>query len=95
MKELQEAGWRLILWTCRENAGNNISKQYLTDAVEFCRINGIEFDAVNEAILEEDFREFGLRRKPYAHVYIDDRNLLGFPGWKVVREILLGKLEAA
>lgn len=89
MKEMKAAGWKLILWTCREDSKNNINKRHLTAAVEFCRMQGIEFDAVNETIPEEDFREDEPRRKPYAHVHIDDRNLLGFPGWKVVREVLL------
>lgn len=94
MKELQEAGWKLILWTCRENNGNRISEQYLTEAVDFCRENGIEFDAVNEALPEEDFRPEGcLMRKPHATYVIDDRNLGGFPGWSVVREVILKKKQ--
>lgn len=89
MKELKDAGHKLILWTCREDEGYKISKQYLSDAVNFCEENGVTFDSVNESIPEEDFRDNGLRRKPYAHVYIDDRNLGGFPGWIEVRRILL------
>ena len=92
MKELKEAGWKLILWTCRENEGHLIHRQFLKEAVEFCRAGGVEFDAVNETIKEEEFRPEGiLLRKPYASVYIDDRNLGGFPGWDVVRQVLLGK----
>lgn len=90
LKELKEAGWRLILWTCREDEGYNINKRYLTDAVEYCRENGVVFDAVNEADLETEFRpESGLKRKVFGHVYIDDRNLGGFPGWAAVRKELL------
>lgn len=91
MKELKEAGWKLILWTCREDEGRNINKQYLKEAVEFCRLNGVEFDAVNEPCLECEFRpDDSPKRKVYGNVYIDDRNLGGFPGWDVVRRILLG-----
>lgn len=90
LKELKEAGWKLILWTCREDDGYKIDRQYLAAAVEFCRENGVEFDAVNGPLKEHDFRpEHTLRRKPYGHCYIDDRNLGGFPGWNVVRKVLL------
>lgn len=87
LKELKAAGYRLILWTCRED-GNG--KNYLTEAVEFCRKNGVEFDAHNETIKEAEFREDGVDlRKPYCRYFIDDRNLGGFPGWDVVREVIL------
>lgn len=88
MKAMQEAGWVLILWTCRENDGYKIEKQFLKDAVEFCKENGIEFDGINETPLEFEFRsENGPRRKVYGDFYIDDRNLGGFPGWDVVKRI--------
>ena len=91
LKALKDAGWALILWTCRENDGYKIDKQYLKDAVEFCSENGVEFDGVNETPLELEFRpEKTLRRKVYGDVYIDDRNFGGFPGWQVIREELLG-----
>jgi hypothetical protein len=44
---------------------------------------------VNENHRDDDFRD-KIGRKPYADVYIDDRNMGGFPGWKKVREIILG-----
>lgn len=87
MKRLQDAGYKLALWTCREDEGYKIEKQYLTQAVEFCRENGIEFDAVNEGLPEDEFRPEGVpRRKPHGHMVIDDRNFLGFPGWLAVEE---------
>ncbi len=90
MKEMKEAGWYLILFTCRENDGYNINKQYLKEAVDFCAENGVEFDGINETPIGLDFRsENSLRRKPYGTVHIDDRNLGGFPGWEKVRELLL------
>jgi hypothetical protein len=91
MKELRAAGWVLVLWTCRENDGHKINRQFLKDAVDFCGENGIEFDGVNETPVEFEFRqeEGCLRRKAYGDVYIDDRNLGGFPGWPAVREELL------
>ena len=86
LKELKEKGHILILWTCRENEGYFINKQYLKDAIEFCKKNGVEFDGHNETPKEFDFRDKG-GRKAYAECYIDDKNLGGFPGWDVVRKI--------
>lgn len=87
MKRLKEAGYRLILWTCREDEDER--HRYLTEAVDFCRKNGIEFDAVNEGHEADEFRPPGKRRKPHVHAVIDDRNLGGFPGWDVVEQVLL------
>jgi len=90
MKDLQAAGHRLILWTCREDYWYLISKQFLTDAVEFCKEHGVVFDAVNEGIEEEEFRPEGVpRRKPYANYYIDDAIVGGFPGWDAIAKFLL------
>lgn len=86
MKKLQEAGFGLVLNTCREDEKK---RNYLTEAVEFCRKNGIEFRSVNENLLEDDFREGKLRRKIYGHCHIDDKNLGGFPGWEEVEKLLL------
>ena len=65
--KLREEGNRLILWTCREGA-------LLSDAVEWCREQGLEFDAVNENL--PDWRErFGTDpRKIGANYYCDDKN---------------------
>lgn len=86
MQDLQKAGHRLILWTCREDD----YKPYLKEAVDFCRENGVEFVSVNENRKKDEFRPNG-GRKVYADIYIDDRNLGGFPGWKAVRKLLLGE----
>jgi hypothetical protein len=37
LRELKEAGFKLILWTCREDHNRLIAQRYLTHAVEFCR----------------------------------------------------------
>lgn len=79
LSELKDAGCKVILWTCREG-------ETLENAVEFCKQHGLEFDAVNEAI--DDFRCSGLKRKPFADYYIDDRNIGGLPDWETIREIL-------
>lgn len=87
LRDLKAAGHILILNTCREDCNK---RKYLTEAVEFCRENGVEFDGVNETPLDYEFRQDdGLRRKVFASVYIDDRNLEGFSGWNRVRELIL------
>ena len=91
LKELQEAGFKLILWTCREDDGYLIDRQFLTAAVEFCQKHGMEFDAVNETLEDFEYRHEGmLRRKPCANYYVDDAIVGGFPGWDAIREHLLG-----
>lgn len=64
--ELKALGHEIILWTCREG-------EYLTQAVEYCRNNGLEFDYVNEN--SKEALEFLATdtRKIYADLYIDDK----------------------
>lgn len=80
MKELQKQRHQLILWTYRSGAE-------LEEAVEFCRSNGIEFYAVNRSYPEEVFDPES-SRKIHAHIFIDDRNIGGFPGWSRVWQML-------
>ncbi len=81
LKELEKMGARLILWTFR-------SGRELNEAVEFCRSNGIEFYAVNKNYPEEIFNDT-ISRKIDADIFIDDRNLGGFPGWSETWQILV------
>lgn len=80
LKELQRQQYQLVLWTFR--AGKE-----LEEAVEFCRKRGLEFYAVNKNYPEEVFDE-SISRKINADIYIDDRNIGGFPGWNVIWNIL-------
>lgn len=92
LRKLREAGWLLVLWTCREDIGYEIKRQYLRDAVTFCKDeHDFEFDAVNETILDFDFRSDYdcLKRKPHVTWFIDDSNVGGFLGWKTIEEILI------
>jgi hydroxymethylpyrimidine pyrophosphatase-like HAD family hydrolase len=73
MKALQNKQHRLILWTYR-------SGKELEEAVDFCRLNGIEFYAINKNYPEEVWN-VNDSRKILADVYIDDRNLGGIPSW--------------
>ena len=62
----QRHGDKLILWTCR--AGEPLDK-----AVEFCKENGLIFDAINDN-LPETIEKYGSNsRKITCDVYIDDR----------------------
>ncbi|MDY6800071.1 MAG: hydrolase [Bacteroidota bacterium] len=80
LKALQDKGVFLILWTFR--AGKE-----LDEAVEFCKKNGVEFYAINKNYPEEIFDD-SISRKINTDIYIDDRNLGGFPGWSAVWQML-------
>jgi hypothetical protein len=80
LKELDKLGARLILWTFRTG-------KELDDAVEYCRNNGIEFYAINKNYPEEVFDET-VSRKIDADIYIDDKNIGGFPGWSEVWQMI-------
>lgn len=80
MRELQKQKHQLILWTYR-------SGKELEEAIEFCRERGIEFYAVNNSYPEEKYSE-DISRKIQADVFIDDRNVGGFPGWSAVWQML-------
>ena len=58
---------KLILWTCREG-------KYLESAITFCHQNGLMFDAINSDV-PSSIKWKGKTRKPFAHIYVDDRNL--------------------
>jgi len=81
LKELQKRGHKIILWTYR-------SGKELDEAVEYCKKNGVEFYAVNKNYMEEEFENGKISRKIDAELFIDDRNLLGFPGWARVLQLL-------
>lgn len=81
LKELEKKGALLILWTFRTG-------KELEEAVDFCRRNGVEFYAVNKNYPEEIFEEASVSRKINADIYIDDRNIGGFPGWSDIWQML-------
>jgi len=76
LREIQKHRHQLILWTYR--AGKE-----LDDAVAYCKRNGVEFYSVNRSYPEEHYDE-KISRKIHADIFIDDRNLGGFPGWSQV-----------
>jgi len=80
LKALQKRGDLLILWTYR-------SGKELQEAIEFCKQNGIEFYAANKNYPEEIFDD-SQSRKIEADIFIDDRNIGGFPGWSEIWQLL-------
>lgn len=64
----QRNGAKLILWTMREG-------QLLSEAIEWCRERGLEFDAVNDNLPEVQARYGNNPRKVFANYYLDDHNL--------------------
>ena len=80
IKQLIKQKHQVILWTYR--AGRE-----LDEALEYCRENGVEFFAVNKNYPEEHY-DGSISRKIDADVYIDDRNIGGFPGWSAIWQIL-------
>lgn len=80
LKMLQQQGHLLVLWTFR-------SGDLLQEAIDFCQKNGVMFYAVNASYPEEVY-DPATSRKIDADIFIDDRNLGGFPGWGEVFQML-------
>jgi hypothetical protein len=66
MKNFQEAGVKLILWTMRSDRPDG---QFLSDAIAYCKLNGIEFYGINH---DPDQDSWTSSPKAYANIYIDD-----------------------
>ncbi len=81
LKQLQQQGHRLILWTYR-------SGKKLQEAVDFCAKNGIEFYAVNKSYPEE-ILDNSISRKIHADIFIDDRNFGDLPDWGKIYNTIL------
>lgn len=83
IKELKDAGWTLVLWTCRSGEDLEKVKDYLEE-------KELEFDYYNNntGVLIEFFG--GDCRKVSADYYIDDKTLLGPEiNWGVFKKELL------
>ncbi|MDD3735909.1 MAG: hypothetical protein PHO11_01975 [Bacteroidales bacterium] len=80
LKELQKRGALLILWTFREALE-------LQEAVDYCRQNGIEFYALNRNYPEEQWSD-NTPRKINVDIFVDDKNVGGFPGWGEVLNMI-------
>ena len=67
--EARKRGHKLILWTCRED-------EYLANAVEWCHRQGLDFDAVNQNLVENIIACRADPRKIFADAYVDDRAVI-------------------
>lgn len=75
LRKLKEQGHYILIWTCRTGT-------HLLDAVNWLLEHEIPFDRVNDHNPANLARYGDGGNKVYAHCYIDDKNLFGFPGWK-------------
>lgn len=70
--EMRSKGHKLILWTCR---GDNEEYPCLTNAIEWCKKQGLEFDAINENVIGTK-KLSGPSPKVVADYYLDDKSLI-------------------
>ena len=68
---MRKNGHKIILWT---NRGDNKEYPVLTEAVNWCKEKGLEFDAVNSNLPEQK-KLSGYSPKIMADYYIDDKAL--------------------
>ena len=92
IRNCKSSGDKVILFTCRNGEDLKI-------AVEWCREQGIEFDAVNEDIPDIKNSAFGRNKsiKPYFDVLIDDKvmnvnDVASQEGYPLTREDLIGTI---
>jgi hypothetical protein len=83
INKLHDAGHYIIINTCRE--GN-----LLNEAVNWLLDKGIRFNRVNDNHPDATKKYKWNARKIFADIYIDDRNLGGFPGWMEVYNSMIG-----
>jgi len=84
INRLHKEGYYIIIWTCRGGFG-------LVEMIEFLGQAKIPYDKVNENAPYEMIH-FKPAPKIYADIYIDDRNLGGFPGWKAAYKIITDEI---
>jgi hydroxymethylpyrimidine pyrophosphatase-like HAD family hydrolase len=85
INRLYADGHYLIINTCR-------SGEQLLQAINWMLQQGISFHRVNDNHPEQTALYNNNSRKIYAHLYIDDKNLGGFPGW-LQAEATINQLE--
>lgn len=71
MKHARERGAKIILWTSRDHHN-------LDAAVEYCRQQGFEFDAINENLKECREMFDNDTRKVFANEYWEDKAIAKF-----------------
>lgn len=95
LRWLISRGHKIIIWTCRayRNVRNSPyeGKQFVEEWLRRHGINEVEINRNDPHILTVFTGEDGQpveSRKIHADLYIDDRNLGGFPGWATALEII-------
>jgi hypothetical protein len=83
---MRKAGNFVIVNTCRSNGE-------LIAVVDWMREKGIQYDLINDNHPDMVKKYANNSRKINADVYIDDRNLGGFPGWKSFEVISIYDLK--
>lgn len=74
LRKLHDEGHYIIIWTCR-------CGEPLLEAINWLVAHNIPFDRINDHN-PENVAKYGVSgKKVYAHCYIDDKNIGGFPGW--------------
>lgn len=74
INSLYADGHYIIINTCR-------SGEQLLEAINWMLEQGIYFHRVNDNHPDQTAHFGNNSRKIYAHLYVDDKNLGGFPGW--------------
>jgi hypothetical protein len=94
INRLHAAGHFIIIWTCRnmtEPENPDWINAPISAVITFLRWQEIHFDSINE---NHPSMGFWLQaRKVFADIYIDDRNMGGFPGWETAEAQINGYLE--
>lgn len=85
---MREEGHKIILWT---NRGDNDKYPVLSQAVQWCKEKGLEFDAVNSNIPGQK-KISGYSPKVMADYYIDDK-VLEFTDLESRKNVLLKLLK--
>jgi hypothetical protein len=80
LREFQRRGYRIIIWTVRNNPS-------LIES--WCDQHGIPFDHINE----NPDQPPNSSRKVYADVYVDDRAIDGRKGWDELESLVTGQIE--
>ena len=80
---MHDQGIKIIIWTCRDG-------KYLDEMTWWLALEDIPYDEINN-----NLPGLGLEtsRKIYADWYIDDRSLLGFTPWCLVKLMLANDLK--
>ena len=67
--KMKNQGHKLILWT---NRGDNEQYKSLTEAIEWCKEKGLEFNSINQNLSTQK-KLSGYSPKIMADIYIDDK----------------------